>query len=90
MSNTEFDPAAVARRIAENDAADLFVLDVRNEDDYEEWRIDGSTNVPIYDELLECDYSTLEGHLTSSPERHGDRGRLRRRHHVGAGRGVPP
>jgi len=68
MSNTEFDPAAVARRIAENDAADLFVLDVRNEDDYEEWRIDGSTNVPIYDELLEYDYSTLEGHLDELPK----------------------
>ncbi|WP_306060816.1 MBL fold metallo-hydrolase [Natronococcus wangiae] len=67
MSNTNFDPAEVARRIDE-DEEDLFVLDVRNEDDYEEWRIDGSTNVPIYDELLEYDYSTLEEHLDELPK----------------------
>ncbi|NKE36512.1 MBL fold metallo-hydrolase, partial [Natronococcus sp. JC468] len=69
MSNTGFDPAEVARRIDEDDE-DLFVLDVRNEDDYEEWRIEGSTNLPIYDELLEHDFSTLEAHLDDLP---GDR-----------------
>lgn len=68
MSNTNLDPADVARRIEEDDAADLFVLDVRNEDDYEEWQIDGSTNVPIYDELLEYDYSGLEEHLDDLPK----------------------
>ncbi|NUB93570.1 MBL fold metallo-hydrolase [Haloterrigena sp. SYSU A121-1] len=68
MSNIKLDPAVVARRIEEDDAADIFVLDVRNEDDYEEWRIDESTNVPIYDELLEYDYSTLEDHLDELPK----------------------
>ncbi|UHQ95151.1 MBL fold metallo-hydrolase [Haloterrigena alkaliphila] len=67
MGNTNFDPAEVARRIDE-DGEDLFILDVRNEDDYDEWRIDGSTNVPIYDELLEYDYSTLEDHLDELPK----------------------
>jgi len=38
---------------------DLFVLDVRNEDDYEEWAIDGSHNVPIYDDLLDEEFSGL-------------------------------
>ncbi|SFT08162.1 MBL fold metallo-hydrolase [Halostagnicola kamekurae] len=67
MNNINFDPTEVARRI-EEDEEDLFVLDVRNEDDYEEWRIDGSTNVPIYDELLEYNYSTLEEHLDELPK----------------------
>ncbi|RKD89030.1 MBL fold metallo-hydrolase [Halopiger aswanensis] len=67
MSNTRFDPADVARRLETDDTADLFVLDVRNEDDYEEWRIDGSVNVPIYDELLDYDYSTLEERLDELP-----------------------
>ncbi|WP_254762870.1 MBL fold metallo-hydrolase [Natrinema marinum] len=68
MPNTDFSPAEVARRIEEDDAADLFVLDVRNEDAYEEWQIDDSTNIPIYDELLEYDYSSLEEHLDELPE----------------------
>ncbi|XVH31242.1 MBL fold metallo-hydrolase [Haloferacaceae archaeon DSL9] len=68
MSNTTVDPAAVARRLTENGAEDLFVLDVRREADYEEWRIDGSTNVPAYEELLEYDYSTLEASLDELPD----------------------
>ncbi len=43
------------------------MLDVRPEDDFEEWRIPGSTNLPIYDELLDYDYSTLETHLDELP-----------------------
>lgn len=68
MSTTEVDPSEVARRVQDGDAEDLFVLDVRREDDYEEWRIPGSTNLPIYDELLEEDYSTLEEHLDELPD----------------------
>ncbi|UPV76924.1 MBL fold metallo-hydrolase (plasmid) [Halorussus limi] len=68
MSNTNFDPSEVARRVREDDAEDLFVLDVRNKDDYEEWRIADSENVPIYDELLEYDYSGLEDNLDELPE----------------------
>ncbi|MFB6197549.1 MAG: rhodanese-like domain-containing protein, partial [Halobacteriaceae archaeon] len=68
MSNTDVEASEVARRIAEDDAEDIFVLDVRNKDDYEEWQIPGSTNIPIYDELLEYDYSGLEAHLDDLPE----------------------
>jgi len=68
MSNTTIDPADVARRIAEDDADDLFVLDVRNEDGYEEWQIPGSANLPVYDELLQYDYSSLESSLDELPE----------------------
>jgi glyoxylase-like metal-dependent hydrolase (beta-lactamase superfamily II) len=70
MSNTEYEsptvePETVAAR---RDDEELFVLDVRNEDDYEEWRIDGSHNLPIYDELLDEEYDGLEASLDEIPE----------------------
>ncbi|EFW91318.1 beta-lactamase domain protein [Haladaptatus paucihalophilus DX253] len=68
MSNTNFEPSTVARRVQDDDAEDLYVLDVRREEDYEEWRIPDSTNLPIYDELLEFDYSSLEDNLDEIPE----------------------
>lgn len=68
MSNNSVAAAEIARRIAEDEAEDLFLLDVRDEDDYEEWQIPGSTNLPIYDELLDHDFSTLEAHLDELPE----------------------
>lgn len=68
MSNTKFDPSEIARRVQDDDAEELFVLDVRREEDFEEWKIPGSANVPVYDELLEYDYSTLEDHLDELPE----------------------
>ncbi|MFC4451173.1 MBL fold metallo-hydrolase [Halorussus aquaticus] len=68
MSNTTIGASEVARRVRDDEAEDLFVFDVRNEDDYEEWQIDGSTNVPVYDELLEYDYSGLERNLDELPE----------------------
>lgn len=67
MSNTSIGAAEVARRRSDDDAEDLFVLDVRTRDEYEEWRIPGSTNVPVYEELLEYDYSGLEDHLDELP-----------------------
>ncbi|WP_440991582.1 MBL fold metallo-hydrolase [Haloarchaeobius baliensis] len=68
MSNTDIEAAEVARRLVEEDAEAPFVLDVRNEDDYEEWQIPESTNLPVYDQLLEYDYSGLEDHLDELPE----------------------
>jgi glyoxylase-like metal-dependent hydrolase (beta-lactamase superfamily II) len=68
VSNTDITPSEVARRIEEEETEDLFILDVRNEDDYEGWQIPESTNIPVYDELLEEDYSTLESHLDELPE----------------------
>lgn len=62
------DPSEVARRIVEDDGEELFVLDVRNEVEYEGWRIPGSTNVPVYEELLRYDYSTLKTQLDALPE----------------------
>ncbi|WP_158059349.1 MBL fold metallo-hydrolase [Halorussus halophilus] len=67
MSNTGFAPSKVARQVRD-DTEDLFVLDVRRQEDYEEWQIPGSTNLPIYDELLDYDYSSLEEHLDELPE----------------------
>ncbi|ELY46456.1 MBL fold metallo-hydrolase [Natronorubrum tibetense] len=68
MSNINLEPTELSRRLEKDDTEAPFVLDVRNEDDYEEWRIDGSTNVPIYDELLAYDYSTLEEHVDELPK----------------------
>ncbi|MEF8806574.1 MBL fold metallo-hydrolase [Natronomonas sp.] len=68
MVNTDIKASEVARRIAADDAEELFVLDVRNEDAHEEWQIPTSTNVPVYDELLQYDYSGLEAHLDDLPE----------------------
>ncbi|ESP90128.1 MBL fold metallo-hydrolase [Candidatus Halobonum tyrrellensis] len=67
MYNTGYDPSTVAERVFDDDAEDPYVLDVRNEDDYDEWQIPGSRNLPIYDELLESDFSTLEDHLDELP-----------------------
>ncbi|MBX0293300.1 MBL fold metallo-hydrolase [Haloarcula nitratireducens] len=66
MSNTGYEPSELARRVRDDE--DLFVLDVRNEEDYEEWQIPGSTNLPIYDDLLEYDYSSLEERLDDVPK----------------------
>ncbi|WP_254538455.1 MBL fold metallo-hydrolase [Halomarina litorea] len=68
MRNTDIEASEVARRIVDENSEDLFVLDVRNEDDYEEWQIPESENVPIYDELLAHDFSGLEDHLDELPE----------------------
>ncbi|WP_433634564.1 MBL fold metallo-hydrolase [Halomicrococcus sp. NG-SE-24] len=70
MSNTKFgSPDIAPSEVAERrDDDDLFVLDVRNEDDYEEWAISGSHNLPIYDELLDGDFSSLEAALDEIPE----------------------
>ena len=67
VKNTNIEAIEIARRIADDDTEDLFVLDIRNEDEYEEWQIPGSTNIPLYDELLEYDYSGLEDHLDELP-----------------------
>lgn len=47
---------------------ELFILDVRNRDDYEEWQIEGSHNVPIYDQLLDGNFTGLEASLDEIPK----------------------
>ncbi|SDG42299.1 Rhodanese-related sulfurtransferase [Halorientalis regularis] len=68
MSNTDIEAVEVARRLETDDAAELFVLDVRKERDYAQRRIPESTNVPVYEDLLQYDYSGLENHLDELPE----------------------
>jgi len=68
MSNTGIEAAEVARRLEREEAADLFVLDVRTERDYARRRIPGSTNLPVYEDLLQYDYSGLESRLDDLPE----------------------
>ena len=57
-------PSEVAAR---RDDDDLFVLDVRRADEYEEWHVEGSQNIPIYDELLDGDLSGLAASLDDLP-----------------------
>ncbi|MFC3959340.1 MBL fold metallo-hydrolase [Halovivax cerinus] len=64
-SDPTIDPNEVAAR---RDDEDLFVLDVRREADFAEWRVEGSTNLPIYDELLEHDLSGLEASIDDIPQ----------------------
>ncbi|WP_435102009.1 MBL fold metallo-hydrolase [Halarchaeum sp. P4] len=66
MDDTELDPTALARRIRAGTAP--FLLDVRAESDFEEWRIPGSRNVPVYEDLLERDFSSLATHLDDLPD----------------------
>lgn len=70
MSKTEgVDPTIAPGEVAaRRDDDDLFVLDVRNEDDYDEWHVEGSYNLPIYDQLLEGDVSELEASLEEFPD----------------------
>ncbi|WP_254531737.1 MBL fold metallo-hydrolase [Natrinema gelatinilyticum] len=70
MSNTrQADPTISPDEVAaRREDDDLFVLDVRNEDDYEEWHIENSVNIPIYDELLNDEFGGLEDSLDEIPE----------------------
>ncbi|EFW92368.1 beta-lactamase domain protein [Haladaptatus paucihalophilus DX253] len=65
FASTEISPEEVAER---RDDDELFILDVRNEDDYEEWAVSGSYNLPIYDELLDEEFSGLESALDEIPK----------------------
>lgn len=68
MSTTLADvPAKVSPETVAERRDELFVLDVRNEDDHEEWAIGGSHNVPVYDELLEEQFDGLEARLDEVP-----------------------
>ena len=69
MGTTATDvPAKISPGTVAERAGDLFVLDVRNEEDYEEWSIEGSHNVPVYDELLEEEFSGLEDSIDELPQ----------------------
>lgn len=67
MSRTERAPPRINPEELAARRDELFLLDVRNREDYEEWPIEGSHNVPIYDELLDEDFSGLEAALDEIP-----------------------
>jgi len=48
----ELPPAELGEQLRDGDDAPL-VLDIRHEDDYEEWHIPGSVNVDVYEELTD-------------------------------------
>ena len=49
---SEITPDELSTRLQADDEA-LFVLDIRNGNEFEDWHIPGSENVPVYDELKE-------------------------------------
>ncbi|QSG14609.1 MBL fold metallo-hydrolase [Halapricum desulfuricans] len=49
---SEIRPEALSERL-QTDADDLLVVDVRHEENYDDWHIPGSVNVDVYDELTE-------------------------------------
>lgn len=64
---TEITPYELATRLR-NDGDDIALIDVRRADEFEEWHIDGTTNIPIYDQLLDEDYSGLASNLDAFSE----------------------
>lgn len=48
----EIAPAALSDRL-QADSDDVLVIDIRNKDEFDDWHIPGSENVPVYDELKE-------------------------------------
>lgn len=67
MSETHRAPVRISPAELAARRDELFVLDVRNRDDYEEWAIEGSHNLPIYDALLEEEFDGLEAALDEIP-----------------------
>ena len=51
-----------------NQGEDLYLLDVRQADAYERWHIEGSNNLPIYDELAAGDAGAIERRIDAFPE----------------------
>lgn len=49
-------------------AGDVFLLDVRPEDEYREDHIPGSYNAPVYHELRRGDRDALDPHLKAIPD----------------------
>ena len=47
---------------------DLYLLDVRQSEAFERWHIEGSTNLPIYDELAAGDASAIERRIEAFPD----------------------
>ena len=59
-------PPDLEDRLAEGDRP--FLLDIRPEADYRAGAIDGSHNVPVYDDLRGGDEAALRDHLNEIPD----------------------
>jgi len=62
---TEISPDEFGKRWASNDE-ELYVLDIRHEEEYEAWNIPGSVNVDVYDELA-AEPETVPDQLETVP-----------------------
>ncbi|WP_332898068.1 MBL fold metallo-hydrolase [Haladaptatus sp. CMSO5] len=65
MSNIT--PSEVSARLRDGDG-NLHVLDIRNRDEYEEWHIEGSHNIPVYNSLSAGQTQALRSRLSEIPD----------------------
>lgn len=63
---SEIAPDELSRRL-QTDGSDVLVLDIRHREDFEEWHIPGSTNIDVYDSLVE-DPDTAKDPLDELPD----------------------
>ena len=63
---SEIKPTELGTR--SNNGDDLFVLDIRHENEYEDWHIPGSENIDVYDELTESEDEAAKEALSEIPE----------------------
>lgn len=56
----------LSRQLRQN-PEDVFLLDVRDEDAFEEWHIDGSHNIPVYTDLMEKNYDAVRDKIDELP-----------------------
>ncbi len=62
----EIEPAELGRRL-QGDGEDVLVLDVRHREEYEDWHVPDSTNVDVYDQLVD-DPAAAKESLSDLPE----------------------
>jgi len=63
---SEIAPDELSKRL-QTDQSDVLVLDIRHREDFEEWHIPGSTNIDVYDNLVE-DSDTATDSLEELPD----------------------
>jgi len=63
---SEIAPDELSRRL-QTDGSDVLVLDIRHREEFEDWHIPGSTNVDVYDELVD-DPETAKDSLADIPD----------------------
>ncbi|UPV76930.1 MBL fold metallo-hydrolase (plasmid) [Halorussus limi] len=56
---TEISPNELSERL-QTDEEDVLVLDIRHEEDYDDWHIPGSINVDVYDRLTDDPYAAKD------------------------------